>query len=231
MAGAQIGPKNRPLDRKEKREECVLCARRNAAAVAALLSLCPPRCRQSATATAKLLPPLTPLPRCRHLRQRASAVTVVALPPRYLPPPRCRHSTCRRRAAATLPRFHHCRPAVTATAATTAAKLPPPPLHCRHGRPAARSYAPLPCCRRRSADAATALPPPTPCYRRRRCAACCCRAAAPLLPPPSRCRQNRQAPQAVGPSSPLTGGCSLGVDCPSPEIVCFLGSQPLLQVG
>ncbi len=27
MAGAQIVPKNRPLDRKEKREECVLCAR------------------------------------------------------------------------------------------------------------------------------------------------------------------------------------------------------------
>ncbi len=26
MAGAQIVPKNRPLDRKEKREECVLCA-------------------------------------------------------------------------------------------------------------------------------------------------------------------------------------------------------------
>jgi hypothetical protein len=36
MAGAQIVPKNRPLDRKEKREECVLCARRKAAAVAAL---------------------------------------------------------------------------------------------------------------------------------------------------------------------------------------------------
>ncbi len=27
MAGAQIVPKNRPLDRKVKREECVLCAR------------------------------------------------------------------------------------------------------------------------------------------------------------------------------------------------------------
>ncbi len=27
MAGPQIVPKNRPLDRKEKREECVLCAR------------------------------------------------------------------------------------------------------------------------------------------------------------------------------------------------------------
>jgi hypothetical protein len=26
MEGAQIVPKNRPLDRKEKREECVLCA-------------------------------------------------------------------------------------------------------------------------------------------------------------------------------------------------------------
>jgi hypothetical protein len=27
MAGAQIIPKNSPLDRQEKREECVLCAR------------------------------------------------------------------------------------------------------------------------------------------------------------------------------------------------------------
>ncbi len=27
MAGAQIVPNNRPLDRKEKREECVLCVR------------------------------------------------------------------------------------------------------------------------------------------------------------------------------------------------------------
>jgi hypothetical protein len=27
MAGAQMVPKNPPLERKEKREECVLCAR------------------------------------------------------------------------------------------------------------------------------------------------------------------------------------------------------------
>jgi hypothetical protein len=116
MAGAQIIPKNRPLDTKEKREECVLCARRKAAAVAALPFLCPPRCRQSATATAKLLPPLTPCPR------RAAAVSAL------LPPPPARFCHHRRRTAATLPAAAALPPLnQTPPRGRRAATLPPPP--------------------------------------------------------------------------------------------------------
>jgi hypothetical protein len=199
MAGAQIVPKNCPFKRKEKREECVLCAHRKAAAVATLPSLCPPRCRQSATATAKLLLPLTPC------RRRAAAVA--ALPP---PPPAsfCRHR-CRTAAAlpaaATLPPLY-----LLPSRCRRAAMLPPLPARCHR------------CHRhRRHQAAAAALALPT---WPARCPLLC--TAASLLPPLCQCCHHAAAANTV--LQTLLLHCLLPLRCcPAATTTITLPPEPL----